>query len=58
MDSLLMAPSFTKSKVNSNLFFKVEGRRPMMLLLYVDDMFLTSEEELIKICKDETLYRV
>ena len=26
----------------------VKGRRPMMLLLYVDDLFLTEKEELIK----------
>ena len=48
MDNLLMALGFTESKVDSNLHFKVEGRRPVMLLLYVDDMLLTCEEELIK----------
>ena len=32
--------SFTKSKVDSNLCFKVEGGRSVMLLLYVDDLFL------------------
>ena len=30
---------FTKSKVDSNLYFKVEGGRPMMLLLCVDALF-------------------
>ena len=30
------------------LCFKVEGKRPVMLLLYVDDLFLTGKEELIK----------
>ena len=48
MDNLLMALGFTKSKEDSNLYFKVEGERPVMLLLYVDDMFLTEEDELIK----------
>ena len=48
MDSFLMSQGFTKIKVDSNLYFKVEGGRPMMLLLYVDDLLLTSEEELIK----------
>ena len=43
-----MALGFTGSKVDSNLYFKVEGKRPMMLLLYVDDLFLTGKEELIK----------
>ena len=41
MDSLLMALGFTESKADSNLFFKVEGGRPLMLLLYVYDLFLT-----------------
>ena len=43
-----MALGFTKSKADSNLCFKVEGGRPVMLLLYVDDPLLTGKEELIK----------
>ena len=43
-----MTLGFTKSKEYSNLYFKVEGGRPLMLLLYVDDLFLTRKEELIK----------
>ena len=34
-----MTLGFTKSKEDSNLFFKVEGRIPMMLLLCVDALF-------------------
>ena len=41
MDSLLVTLGFTESKADSNLFFKVEGGRPVMLLLYVDELFLT-----------------
>ena len=41
MDILLMTLGFTKSKEDSNLFLKVEGGRPVMLLLYVDDLFQT-----------------
>ena len=41
-----MALGFTESKVDSNLYFKVEGKRPLMLLLY--DLFLTGKEELIR----------
>ena len=41
MDSLLVTLGFIESKEDSNLFLKVEGGRPMMLLLYVDDLFLT-----------------
>ena len=43
-----MALGFTESKEDSKLYFKVEGRRPLMLPLYVDDLFLTGKEELIK----------
>ena len=42
-----MRLGFTKSKADSNLYFKVEYGRPMILLLYVDDLFLIGEEELI-----------
>ena len=48
MDRLLMALGFTESKADSSLCFKVEGGRPVMLLLYVDDLFLTGKEELVK----------
>ena len=36
---LLMTLSFTESKVDSNLCFKVEGERPVMLLLCVNGLF-------------------
>ena len=48
MDNLLMALGFTKSKEDSNLYIKVEGEILIMLLLYVDDLFLTRKEKLIK----------
>ena len=42
---------FTESKEDSKLYFKVEGRRPVMLLLYVNDLFLTGEEDLFKVAR-------
>ena len=47
MHNFLMSLGFTKIKVDSNLYFKVECGRSMILLLYVDDLFLTCENELI-----------
>jgi hypothetical protein len=41
IDSLLMSLGFTKSKVDSNLYIKVMNDDPLMLLLYLDDVFLT-----------------
>ena len=46
-----MALGFTETKADSNLCFKVEGGRPVMFLLYVDDLFLTGKEELIKVAR-------
>ena len=46
-----MALGFTKSKADSNLYFKVESKMPVMLMLYVDDLFLTGKEELIKVAR-------
>jgi hypothetical protein len=42
---------FTKSKVDSNLYFKVMNDESLIFLLYVDDLFLTGEENLITKCK-------
>ena len=47
MDILLIALGFTESKADSNLYYKVEEGNPVILLLYVDDRFVTSEDGLI-----------
>ena len=46
-----MSLGFTKSKTNSNLYYKVEGDGLMILLLYVDDLFLIGEDNPVKECK-------
>jgi hypothetical protein len=51
IDSFLMSLSFTKSKVDPNLYFKIENDGPVISLLYVDVLFLTDEEKLITDCK-------
>ena len=38
---------FTKSKADSNLYYKVEDGNLVMLLLHVDDLFVTSEDGFI-----------
>ena len=43
-----MRLGFIKSKEDSNLYFKVEDGRPVMLLLYVDVLFLKGEDKLIE----------
>ena len=40
---------FTKIKEDSNLYFKVEGGIPVMLMLYVDDLLLTKKTNSLKL---------
>ena len=47
MDSFLTSLDFTKSKADSNLYYKVEKGNPVILLLYVYDMFVTGDDGLI-----------
>jgi hypothetical protein len=51
IDTFLTRLWFTKSKADSNLYFKIMDNEPVILLLYVDDLFLTGEENLITECK-------
>ena len=55
MDRLLITLGFTKSKVDSNLCFKVEGGRRVMLLLNVDDIFLTEKRNSLKLQEGDLL---
>ena len=47
IDNFLTNLGFTKSKVDSNLYYEVEEGHPTILLLYVDDLFVTGEDGLI-----------
>ena len=47
IDNLLTSLGLTKSKVDSNLYYKVEEGDLVILLLYVDDLFLTGAYGLI-----------
>ena len=51
IDNFLTSLGFTKSKADSNLYFNIMDNEPVILLLYVDDLFLTGEENLIAECK-------
>jgi hypothetical protein len=53
IDSYLMSLGFTKSDADPNLYYKVEDGFPLILVLYVDDLFLTRDEKLIVGCKRE-----
>ena len=51
IDNFLMSLGFSKSSVYPNLYFKVEDGELVILLMYVDDLFLTGAKNLIAECK-------
>jgi hypothetical protein len=51
INSFLTSLGFTKSKADSKLYFKVMNDKPVILLLYVDDLFLIGEYKVIIDCK-------
>jgi hypothetical protein len=53
MDGFLMSLGFNKSVVDLNLYYHIVGNKCLILVLYVDDLFLTSSERLIVECKKE-----
>ena len=48
-----MKLGFTRSEDDPNLYFKVEDNKPLILVLYVDHLFLTSADPLINKYKRE-----
>ena len=48
---LITTMGFQKSEVDPNLYYIVVGGDPLILLLYVDDLFIIGEERLIAACK-------
>ena len=47
IDSFLTGLGFTKSNADSNLYYKVEEGNQVIILLYVDDLFVIGEDGLI-----------
>ena len=48
-----MKLGLTKSVADSNLYYKVFDGQSLILVLYVDDLFLTGAEKLIEWCKQQ-----
>eukprot|EP00253_Pinus_taeda_P004684 PITA_04684 len=53
IDKYLMKLGFSRSEAGPNLYFKVEMDWLLILVLYVDDLFLTGADPLIYQCKRE-----
>ena len=51
IDTYLQRLGFTKSDVDSNLYFILVGEEPLILVLYVDDLVITGAERLIEGCE-------
>jgi len=51
--SYLQSIGFIKSDVDPNLYLLMKGEDILILVLYVDDLFLTGAETLIAVCKQD-----
>jgi hypothetical protein len=51
MDGFLMSLGFNKSVADPNLYYHIYGNEFLIMVLYVDDLFLTGSERLIVECK-------
>jgi hypothetical protein len=56
IDKFFIKLGFTKSKEDLNLYYKVEESGAMILLLYVDCLFLTGDANLITEGKRKLAY--
>ena len=53
IESYLLSIGFRKSEADPNLYYIVVGGVPLILLLYVDDLFITGGEDLIEASKKD-----
>jgi hypothetical protein len=51
MNSYLLQMGFEKSDVDPNLYYIIRGEDTLILILYVDDLFITGAKHLIVECK-------
>ena len=53
IDIFLTSMVFTKIKVDPNLYMNIMDDEPIILLLYVDGLFITRNEKQITDCKNK-----
>ena len=57
IDGFLKDLGFQKSEADANLYLRIISNLPIILVLYVDDLFLSGEDSLIDWCKRELTER-
>ena len=55
IDEYLVSLGFTKSEVDSSLYCKLVNCEPLIVELYVDDLFLTEVKKLVAWSKEASL---
>ena len=53
IDSYFTVLGFTKSEADANLYHIVVESKFLIIVLYVDDLILTGDDQLIKSCKED-----
>eukprot|EP00253_Pinus_taeda_P035595 PITA_35595 len=53
IDSYFTRLGFTKSEANANLYHIMVKGKPLIIFLYVDDLILTGDDQLIQSCKED-----
>jgi hypothetical protein len=53
IDSYFTGLGFTKSEADANLYHIVVEGKLLIIVLYVDDLILTGDDQLIKSCKED-----
>ena len=56
IDTYLQQLGFQKSEADPNLYYIVVGEDPLILVLYVDDLFITRADRLIRGCKQDLAF--
>ena len=56
IDRFLVSLGFTKIDAGPNLYYKVVNDEPLILVLYVNGLFLTKNEKLIIWCKKKLAF--
>eukprot|EP00253_Pinus_taeda_P018181 PITA_18181 len=53
IDNYFTGLGFTKSEADANLYHIIVKGKPMIIVLYVDDLILTCDDQLIMSCKED-----